>query len=71
MYDSAPMLAAAVPERGFVVTTTANFRQQEAVLNSDTDSDHRQSSPARPNKPIEIRKEFPETWLFDNLEFSR
>lgn len=22
-------------------------------------------------KPIEIRKEFPETWLFDNLEFSR
>lgn len=22
-------------------------------------------------KPIEIRKEFPETWLFENLEFSR
>jgi hypothetical protein len=25
--------------------------------------------PQRPQKPIEIRKEFPETWLFDNLEF--
>lgn len=24
-----------------------------------------------PKKDIEIRKDFPETWLFDNLEFTK
>jgi hypothetical protein len=24
-----------------------------------------------PKKEIEIRKDFPETWLFENLEFSK
>lgn len=27
------------------------------------------SAPAPPRQPIEVRKTFPETWLFDSLEF--
>ncbi|CAG9810736.1 unnamed protein product [Chironomus riparius] len=65
-FDSAPM-----PERAPILTTTASFSgmgmagppgaKPQAALN-------RGGSTPEP-KPIEIRKEFPETWLFDSLEF--
>lgn len=46
---------------------------QEAALDSDrvayTTTAGSRGGPPKASKPIEIRTEFPETWLFDNLEF--
>lgn len=36
---------------------------------SEEESDDRSGAVVIPKKPIEIRKTFPETWLWDNLEF--
>ena len=63
-FDSAPR-----PEKAPIVTTTrpglgmglAGPPAPQAAFN-------RGGSSPEP-KPIEIRKEFPETWLFDSLEF--
>ena len=47
--------------------------QQEVMMDeddSDEEDDEISGRPvAIPKKPIEIRKTFPETWLWDNLEF--
>lgn len=48
----------------------------QMILNSDDFDElklmrHSLHLPSLNSKPIEIRKEFPETWLFENLEFSR
>lgn len=66
-----------VVESNAGITTTRRFEMQPAMVEMDAlDSDRvayggSASAPSPPNsrKPIEVRKEFPETWLFDNLEF--
>lgn len=58
--DSPPV----AQKRPIVTTTSMGFSgpaAPQAAFN-------RGGSPPEP-KPIEIRKEFPETWLFDSLEF--
>lgn len=70
MYDSAPMTtslkSAGMPGVAYGASANRKFPQQEAAFDSESQSVQRS-----PPKPIEIRKEFPETWLFDHLEFSK
>lgn len=50
--------------------------EPELELNDDEDDDDMEMMDSDeiktiPKKEIEIRKEFPETWLFDNFQFER
>lgn len=55
--------------RGGVRLAEVSLRGAPMMMKNDMMMDAAPMLGMAPKKPVEIRKKFPETWLFDNLEF--
>lgn len=55
--------------RGGNVRMMAMAKQAAPMMMNDMMMDAAPMLGKAPKKPVEIRTKFPETWLFDNLEF--